>query len=194
MTPEPKPDLPVSPPLVIDIAMPCAAWAAAGIDAAAIAERALGAAFADGVRHRAITLSGPAEASLMLTDDATITGFNRDWRGQDKPTNVLSFAAMDDADDAVEMPPGAERLLGDIVIAFETTDAEARRDGKTLADHLSHLCVHGMLHLLGFDHETDADAEEMEALETEILATLGIDNPYHGDASAGHDASENPEL
>ena len=124
------------------------------------------------------------EVSVLLTDDATVHGLNRQYRGQDKPTNVLSFAALD----ASPPPPAyGPLLLGDVVIAYETTAAEAARDGKTIPQHLSHLVVHGVLHLLGHEHENDAEAEAMEALETALLATLGIADPYaspvtdHGD-------------
>ena len=116
-----------------------------------------------------------AELSLVLTDDARIRLLNRDWRGFDKPTNVLSFPAADDDDE----DPGP--LLGDVVVAFETTAREAAEEGKRFDDHLAHLLVHGLLHLFGFDHEDDDEAEEMEALETEILAGLGIADPYADD-------------
>lgn len=117
----------------------------------------------------------PCEAGIRLSDDATVQGLNRDYRGKDTPTNVLSFATLDD--DA-PLAPGAPVLLGDIIIALETITREARDQNKTFSDHFRHLVVHGMLHLLGFDHETDAEAEDMEALEKRILSDLGIDDPY----------------
>lgn len=116
-----------------------------------------------------------AELSLVLTDDARVKLLNRDWRGQDKPTNVLSFPAGDADDDE----PGP--LLGDVVVALETTTREALDEGVSLDDHFAHLLVHGLLHLFGWDHESDDEAEEMEALETEILAGLGIADPYRVD-------------
>ena len=116
-----------------------------------------------------------AELSLVLTDDARIRVLNRDWRGFDKPTNVLSFPAADADDD----DPGP--LLGDVIVAHETMAREAAAEGKSFDDHVAHLLVHGLLHLFGFDHETDEEAEEMEALETEILAGLGIADPYAED-------------
>jgi probable rRNA maturation factor len=139
---------------------------------------------AEAVIHRAIAAAaqivdadvGEAELAVMLTDDAGIRTLNRNWRGIDKPTNVLSFPALQPAGDG--SPDGASRMLGDIAIAFETTRREAD-DEQTLFDHhLSHLAVHGFLHLLGYDHEKDDDAEAMETLETEILAQLGIPDPY----------------
>jgi len=114
-----------------------------------------------------------AELAVMLTDDASIRTLNHDWRGIDKPTNVLSFPA-------VTRPGGGSqpRALGDIAIAYETTRREAESENKPFGNHLSHLAVHGFLHLIGYDHETDDDAETMEELERQILARLGIPDPY----------------
>ena len=119
---------------------------------------------------------GDAELAVMLTDDAGIRTLNGNWRGIDKPTNVLSFPALQPTG-----PRGdddAPRMLGDIAIAYETLRREARDEQKPLGHHLSHLAVHGFLHLLGYDHEKEDDAETMEALEQEILAQLGIPDPY----------------
>lgn len=113
-----------------------------------------------------------AEIAIVLADDALVQGLNRDYRGQDKPTNVLSFSADDPG------APGRPRMMGDVVLALETIRREAGEQGKTLADHLGHLTIHGVLHLLGHDHETEAEAEAMETLETAILAGLGIADPY----------------
>lgn len=148
-------------------------WDTVG-DAGALAGRAAREAFL--MARPAWVGQTAAEAGLVLTDDGAVQALNRDYRGQDKPTNVLSFAACDG--DSPPPPPGQPVQLGDIVIACETTLAEARRDGKTAGDHLSHLAVHGMLHLLGFDHENETDAETMEAMEVRVLAALGIDDPY----------------
>ena len=113
-----------------------------------------------------------AEATVLLTDDAAIRALNRAFRGEDKATNVLSFPSA--------MPTGAgqPRHLGDIALAYETLAREAAAEHKTLADHATHLIVHGVLHLLGYDHDTEADAEAMEALEIAALARLGIADPY----------------
>ena len=119
-------------------------------------------------------LPGTIELSLVLTDDAEVQTLNRDWRGQDKPTNVLSFPG-----EQAPAAPGAPVLLGDVIVAFETARREVD-DGlaATLSDHLAHLIVHGVLHLLGHDHEDDDEAEEMERLETSLLAKLGVPDPY----------------
>ena len=118
-----------------------------------------------------------AEVSILFTDDEAITRLNGAYRGKPKPTNVLSFAANEGNGPA--MP-----LLGDIVLALETITREAMEQGKRFDDHLSHLLIHGFLHLLGHDHETgEADAQAMEALETRILAGIGIADPYAETAS-----------
>lgn len=120
------------------------------------------------------------EIGLLLTDDAEVWELNRDYRGQDKPTNVLSFAALD-ADSPI--PTDGPILLGDVVIAHALCAAEAAAESKTLADHLSHLVVHGVLHLLGYDHEEDEEAEQMESLERSILRALDIADPYRDGVS-----------
>jgi probable rRNA maturation factor len=133
----------------------------------ALARKAVAAAIAE------LGLTGDTELSLLLTDDASIRVLNAEWRGKDKPTNVLSFPAFPvKPGDAI--PP----MLGDIVIARETVVAEALAEAKPFENHLSHLVVHGFLHLLGYDHEDDDEAEEMEAAERRILARLAIPDPY----------------
>ena len=112
-------------------------------------------------------LSEGGDVSLCLADDAALRALNLSWRGFDKPTNVLSFPAAPGR-------PGEARTLGDIALAYETLAREAEDFGVPLADHYRHLLVHGFLHLIGYDHETDAEAERMEALETKILARLGV--------------------
>lgn len=113
-----------------------------------------------------------AEVSVLLTDDAGVRALNARWRALDKPTNVLSFPAA---------PPGRlhqAAMLGDIALAYETLAREAERDGVSLADHYRHLVAHGFLHLIGYDHETEDEAERMEALETRVLARFGVADPY----------------
>ncbi len=139
-------------------------------------------------RRGPVGRSGPVEASLTLADDALLQELNRRYRGRDKPTNVLSFPAVDVAAwPRVDQGEGEEdalpALLGDVVIARQVALHEAREQGKTMRDHLCHLVVHGMLHLLGYDHEEERDAEEMERLEVEILATLGVGDPYLSDVA-----------
>lgn len=119
-----------------------------------------------------------AEIGIVLADDALVHRLNRDYRGKDRPTNVLSFALLDDEDEEVEAVAGAPILVGDVILAHGTVEAESGAQGKTLDDHAIHLVVHGVLHLLGYDHETDEDAERMERLEARILDGLGIADPY----------------
>jgi probable rRNA maturation factor len=114
----------------------------------------------------AAAADGPVQVSLALADDAAVRVLNRDYRGKDKPTNVLSFES------------GEKPFLGDVVLALETVLAEAENQGKPAADHLTHLVVHGVLHLLGHDHETPAEAKRMERVELAVLAGLGIPDPY----------------
>jgi probable rRNA maturation factor len=136
------------------------------------AEALAGAALAVAEKLAGKKLHPEAEVSLVLTDDATIRALNKNWRKIDKATNVLSFPAAD-LKKLAQSP-----LLGDIILSFETLAREAAEESKTLDDHYSHLTIHGFLHLLGFDHETVAEAEEMEALEINILAALNIADPY----------------
>ena len=119
------------------------------------------------------------EVSVLFTSDAEVHTLNREWRSRDKPTNVLSFPMLE-REDLLALPPeGPPEMLGDIALAHETCAREAAEKGASLADHATHLVIHGLLHLAGHDHETgDADAEKMEALEVKALANLGIANPY----------------
>jgi probable rRNA maturation factor len=152
--------------LTVDVLMESPQWDAEPNAAATVRRAIVQAAAVEG------TADPAAEVSVLLCDDAVIAALNARWRGRDEPTNVLSFPA----------PPSlrgdAPAHLGDIAIAYETTAREAAGEGKPLAHHLSHLAVHGFLHLLGYDHESDADAETMEQLERAILSRLGIPDPY----------------
>ncbi len=148
-----------APTIDIDIAAPL--WAAQPA-----AERTVRAAIA--AAAQAVAAEG--EVSVLLTDDEAVRVLNRNWRGIDKPTNVLSFPQSGDA--------GRFALLGDIAIAYETATREAAAEGKPFLHHLAHLAVHGFLHLMGYDHETDSQAEAMEGLERDILAGLEIADPY----------------
>lgn len=154
-------------PVSADILVTASCWEAEP-EAEALVQRAIEAA-----AREAAPSAGGAEVAIVLTDDSGIRTLNRDWRGIDKPTNVLSFPAAP--------APGHDaqpQMLGDIAIAYEVTRREAESEGKPFGHHLSHLAVHGFLHLIGHDHETDEDAEVMESLERRILGGLGIPDPY----------------
>jgi probable rRNA maturation factor len=135
-------------------------------------EQAIAEAAAAVARHPRCASVRGAEACIVLADDALLRSLNRSYRGKDAPTNVLSFP--------FQAPPGGgeARHLGDVVLAAESVRREAAEQGIPPVQHLQHLVVHGLLHLLGFDHDTDASADAMERLEAKILATLGIADPY----------------
>ncbi|HVY99596.1 MAG TPA: rRNA maturation RNase YbeY [Dongiaceae bacterium] len=139
--------------------------------------RAARAALAVARRPRGLKPGGTAALSVALMGDRGVKRLNREFRGKDRPTNVLSFPAA--------MVPGraakARVDLGDVALALGVVRREAKAQGKSPADHLAHLMVHGVLHLLGYDHETDRDAERMERLERRALAALGIADPYRLD-------------
>ena len=137
-----------------------------GLDA--LAPKAVRAAFA-----AAGTDAEDFDTSILFTDDAAIAALNAQWRGKDMATNVLSFPAGD-----MPRTGGEARPLGDIVLASGVIAREAAEQGKSLPDHTTHLIIHGVLHLLGYDHEDDGEADEMERLEAEILKGLGISDPY----------------
>ncbi len=173
MTDDPDPSRSNSPDMEIAVRTLSPLWRAGLTDAPAIVERAARAALAGA------KVSGSIEVSFLLADDDRVRQLNRDFRGQDKPTNVLSFPAEDrDSLDTPDEPGTGARLLGDVVLAFETLQREAAAQSKPLSDHLSHLSVHGVLHLLGYDHAVAAEADRMERLEAVILAGLGIADPY----------------
>lgn len=139
--------------------------------AGSVAEAALGVA-PELANHR-------LSASLLFTDDAEVHALNREWRGRDKPTNVLSFPMLARHELLALPADGPPEMLGDIALALETCTREAAERRVELSTHVAHLLLHGLLHLAGHDHEpSDAAAEEMEALETKALATLGIEDPY----------------
>jgi len=159
--------------LRVDFVETSKAWR--GFAARAIARRAIAAAAVE----CGIELRRGAEMCVHLVGDADIQALNAQWRGINAPTNVLSFPAADPA------RLRQAKLLGDVLIAFETVGKEAEQERKTFADHYRHLVVHGFLHLLGFDHISDAQAEAMEALETRVLARLGVTDPYVDSQLAG---------
>lgn len=165
-------------PPTTDVLISAAPWKRALPTAAAICRRAATAAW-EGAPAALKRKTTGGELAVVLTTDAAIRKLNRTWRGKDKPTNVLSFPAADAGDLRGDHLRGVgELILGDVVVAYATVAKEAKEAGKSLKDHLSHMVVHGVLHLLGYDHETIPDAETMESLETKILSELGVSDPY----------------
>ena len=162
----------------IAVLVEAADWTAALPGAETLAERA-----ARAVLAAQDETGEDLELAVLLTDDATVQDLNARYRGKDRPTNVLSFASDDPA------PPGEARLLGDLALAFGTCRREAAEQGKPLEDHLTHLVVHGTLHLLGYDHEDEDEAEAMEARERRLLADLGVADPYAERAEAAGGAA-----
>jgi probable rRNA maturation factor len=151
--------------LSLEISAPCALWRRLP-KARAMARETIAACIAEsGFDARSVV-------SLRLTDDAEVRKLNARWRGLDKPTNVLSFPAAPAEHEA------AAPILGDVALAYETVAREADETGVALADHYRHLVAHGFLHLIGYDHQTDDEAERMEDLEKWVLARLGIADPY----------------
>ena len=138
------------------------------------AQKLARAAVAAAAAEAGAKLARGAEMTVHLVNDEAIRALNKQWRGADAATNVLSFPAV---------PPervASARLIGDVFVALETLAREAQDEAKPLADHYRHLVAHGFLHLLGYDHETQAQAEAMEAVEIAALARLGVPNPYAG--------------
>lgn len=154
-------------PAKIDLIIEDDRWNAALPDAAALIQSAVEAAFSGANFDEIVSVS------VLLADDARIKTLNSTFRGRDKPTNVLSFPAQ-------ETPafPGEPKVLGDIALAFETMQSEADVGNRPLRNHFLHLIVHASLHLIGYTHESDEEAEHMEALEIAILAGLDVPNPY----------------
>ena len=163
---------------MIEVEIEDVAWAEALPDAAALAERAGAAALV------AVGDAPTGEIVILLGDDSAVRALNARFRGKDQATNVLAFPS------AALLGPAPDRPLGDLALAFGVCVAEARDQGKPLAHHLQHLVIHGVLHLLGHDHEIDSEAEAMEALERLILQGLGVPDPYRSEvgrtAGAGH--------
>jgi len=137
-------------------------------EAEAIVAKAASAAFAEA----RLVARPDAELTVTLADDARVRALNAEWRAKDQPTNVLTFPAVE-PDETADAP-----MLGDVILAFETVAREARDERKTLADHVAHLVVHGVLHLFGYDHLDDAEADAMEAVEIRALARIGVADPY----------------
>lgn len=174
--------------LEIAVEIEAEGWRAIGDDIAGLVAHAVRAALAAGVPALAEALATrrvAGEVSILLADDESVRILNRDYRDRDRATNVLSFPGHDiEPDESVikgligDMLPGQPLLLGDIALALETVTREAAEQGKEMRAHLAHLVVHGTLHLVGYDHVADDEAQVMEALEVKVLAGLGIANPY----------------
>ncbi|SDD80901.1 rRNA maturation RNase YbeY [Rhodospira trueperi] len=192
-------------PVEIDVIVEVPAWRKAVRDVEAVCDRAAGATLTAGLPDSALggllAAGQRFEVCVALEDDASVRALNHGFRNQDKPTNVLAFAALEDENGRVLVPPAdlgeddedEPTFLGDIVIALETTRDEAARDAKPLADHLSHLVVHGVLHLLGHDHQDEDEAQRMEDLETRILAGMGIPDPHAAPPESGTEDNERTE-
>jgi probable rRNA maturation factor len=175
-------------PSTVSVTITAASWQAALGDPEPLCRQAVIATLRRGARAPWLA---DAEISVLLCDDATMRGLNATYRGRDRATNVLAFPTLQLASDQAlppRSPPQRHVLLGDIVVAAETAQREAAAEGKPLADHLSHLLVHGCLHLLGHDHQDEAAARRMERLERAILDDLGIPDPYAGALPVSADA------
>jgi probable rRNA maturation factor len=165
----------------IDIVIESALWAGEPAAEAVVRDAIATAAAVVGAAPGRIRPVSDGEVSVVLSDDDAIRRLNRMWRGIDKPTNVLSFPAANLP--AAKLPMAnrsdpSSPLLGDIIIAYETTAHEAAAEPKSFAHHVAHLAVHGFLHLLGYDHDSDEEAEEMERLEARILARLDVPDSH----------------
>ena len=159
----------------IDIALPCVNWKRACPDLERLVRDTALVALVEGIAAIGVTSLAQVELGITLTDDAHQRELNRRYREQDVSTNVLAFRAWEPG---MHVTPGAPLLLGDVVLAFETVAREANEQVKPFCYHVRHLIVHGVLHLLGYDHRREADAIRMEHLETSILAKLGVPDPY----------------
>ena len=173
----------------IEVALPSAGWIRLCPAAESLARRAAELALARGTTALGLAWQGAVELGITLADDANQRQLNRDYRGRDKPTNVLAFPVWEPG---TRLPPGAPVLLGDIVLALETVAQEAVEQEKPVGNHLLHLTVHGVLHLLGYDHLTHVEAAAMESLERSILAELGVPDPYRDSMSPIEPAAVQP--
>lgn len=168
---------------MLDVAASIAGGAWPDADWTALAETACRAALAETPYAGLIDASFCCEVSIRLTDDGEVQTLNAQYRGKDKPTNVLSFPMVQpDLLEGLANSDDGEVLLGDIVLADGVVAREAAERGIGITDHATHLIVHGLLHLVGYDHEHDAEAEAMEEMERRALGALGIANPYAGEA------------
>ena len=171
----------ISSEIVLETGVEDERWTAAIENVKEVAEQVKFATFGYLQTHQNLNFLAedkPLKVNVCLSDDATVHQLNKEFRNMDKPTNVLSFANLDFADFNAENEPFDEIELGDIIVAYETMVREADEQGVSLRAHFCHLLTHGFLHLSGFDHIKTDEAAQMEQMETEILASIGIDNPY----------------
>ncbi len=173
----------------VEVALACAGWTRLCPAAESLARGAAELALARGATGLGLIWQGTVELGITLADAAGQRQLNRDYRGHDEPTNVLAFPVWGAG---TQLPPGAPVLLGDVVLALETVAQEAAEQEKPIGDHLLHLTVHGVLHLLGCDHLTQAEAATMESLERSILAELGVPDPYRDTMSSFEPAAVQP--
>lgn len=157
-------------------------WESSSVDWAETADRAVRAAVSASAFPQLLAGKRPVELSMTLADDDAVHALNKQWRGKDKPTNVLSFPMTESDELDAESSSPLPLMLGDIILAHGVCALEAEGKGIAFADHAQHLMVHGTLHLLGYDHMEDAEAEAMEALERQALAGIGIADPYRAEA------------
>ena len=167
--------------MTLDIAIDADAEWDSSNDWASLARSAATAAIAESAFPQLASSPRTVELSVRLTSDAEVHALNAEWRGKDKPTNVLSFPMAEGDELETAAQPGPELMLGDIILARGVCEAEAADKGLPLENHAAHLMVHGTLHLLGYDHMDDDSATDMEAREVRALARIGIADPYGGD-------------
>jgi probable rRNA maturation factor len=172
-------------PVTIDVSVAYPGWGEACSDVESLVRNAAERALGRGIVASGLEWRGRVELGIRLADAAEQQRLNRDYRGKDEPTNVLAFPAWEAG---TSPPSGAPMLLGDVVLGFEVVSCEAAGQAKPFADHLRHLTVHGVLHLLGFDHLTATEAEVMESLERAILTEMGVPDPYRDTMSLSEPA------
>ena len=169
-----NPDVGPDLDLTVDVAVRDDRWFGVEGDPTAAVESATRAA----IGQVGLDVGAAVEISVVLGDDVLVQSLNRDFRKQDRPTNVLSFALTEGEGAPNSRSPGEPVMLGDVVLAFDTVTREAREQSKSFRDHALHLVVHGILHLMGYDHGTESEARVMERMEQQVLADLGIADPY----------------
>lgn len=174
---------------MIDVSVACADWTKACPAAEHLVRDAAEMALVHATQVLRLKWRNPVELGITLTDAADQRRLNRDYRGVDKATNVLAFSAWQPE---ASLPQGAPILLGDVVLALETVADEACKQNKFLDDHIRHLVVHGVLHLLGYEHSGEAEAAMMESLEKSILAEMGVPDPYRDTMSSVEPAAPLP--